>query len=260
MTDNFWKKTDYILGLFPFVAIFAVLVVSANIEIKDLDLWLHIAMGKFITLNRYVPSIDMLSCSIQGNPWINHEWLFQVIVYNIFNSWGANGLIMMQVIIVSLTMLMLLFLGFSKERQLLTTIILFLLYMVFSQRFTIRPDLYSLLFFSIYIFVLSLHIDKKWAVPVLFIVQVIWSNIHGFFFFGPLFVMIGIVSEFIKRHVSLPYHWNESGRLTNDEYQRIKKILFFVIVACLFNPMLIKGAWYPISVFFLTVWRKQDIF
>ena len=151
MSDNFWKKVDYIVGLFPLMAIFAVLVVSANIEIKDLDIWLHLAMGKFITLNRYVPNVDILSCSISGAPWVNHEWLFQVIVFNIFNSWGSQGLILMQVIIVSLTMLLLLIIGYSKERQFLVTIILFILYMVFQQRFTIRPDIYSLLFFSQYI-------------------------------------------------------------------------------------------------------------
>jgi len=250
MTDKFWKKVDYYFGMLPFMAIFGVLVVSANVEIKDLDLWLHIAMGKFIILKGYVPSVDVLSCSIAGRPWVNHEWLFQIIVYSIYNMSGADGLILMQVIIASLTMLILLLLGYSKERQLLTTIILFLLFMVYQQRFTIRPDIYSLLFFSIYIFVLSLHIDKKWAVPVLFIVQIIWSNMHGYFFFGPLFVFIGVFSEWVKRHVRLPYEWNESGRLTDSEFGRIKRIFLLVILACLFNPLFIKGAWYPINVFF----------
>ncbi|MEA3227139.1 MAG: hypothetical protein U9Q07_14415, partial [Planctomycetota bacterium] len=88
---------DRVVGLLPFAGIFALLVVSANIEIKDLDLWLHIAMGRFITIHRYIPKVDMLSCSIAGTPWVNHEWLFQVIVYNIFHAWGAQGLITMQV-------------------------------------------------------------------------------------------------------------------------------------------------------------------
>ena len=250
MSDNFWKKVDYIFGLFSLAAIFAVLVVSANIEVKDLDLWLHLAMGRFITLHRFVPSVDVLSCSIAGTAWVNHEWLFQVVVYNIFNAWGAQGLITMQVMVVSLTMLLLLCLGYDKKRQLVTTIILFLVYMVYQQRFTTRPDLYSLLFFTIYIFVLSLHIDKKWSAPALFIVQVLWSNMHGFFFFGPLFILIGIVSEWVRRNIYLPYEWNESGKLSDDEYDRIKKIFFFVVLACLFNPLFVKGAWYPINVFF----------
>lgn len=250
MTDNFWKKADYIFGLFPFLAIFGALVISANVEIKDLDLWLHLAAGRFISLHGFVPSADFLSCSIQGAPWVNHEWLFQVIVYKVFSAWGAQGLITMQVIVVAVTMLLLFSLGYSRERQLLTAVILFLVYMVYQQRFTIRPDIYSLLFFTVYIFVLSLHIDKRWAAPVLFAVQIFWSNMHGFFFFGPLFVLIGIVSEWAKRHVRLPYEWNGSGRLSDGEYRRIKRIFFLVVLACLFNPLFAKGAWYPVSVFF----------
>lgn len=250
MKEKFWKKADYVIGLIPLMAIFAVLVVSANIEIKDLDLWLHIAMGKFITVHRFIPDTDILSASIQGTPWINHEWFFQLIVFNIFNAWGSEGLIMMQVVIVTVTMLLLFLLGYNKERQLVTTVILFLVYMVYQQRFTMRPDLYSLLFFTIFIFALSLHIDKKWVTPLLFIVQVLWSNMHGFFFFGPLFVLIGIVSEFIKRNIRLPYEWNDSGRLTDDEYNRMKRIFFFILLACIFNPYFVQGAWYPISIFF----------
>ncbi|MEK7375840.1 MAG: hypothetical protein AABZ57_01555, partial [Candidatus Margulisiibacteriota bacterium] len=232
-------------------AIFAALVVlSANLEIRDLDIWLHIAAGKHILKMLSIPAVDIFSCSIAGKPWINHEWLFQVIVFNIFDRWGAQGLIIMQVSIVSMTMLLLYFLGHSKEKQLFTIFFLFLVYMVYQQRFTMRPDLYSLLFFTIYIFVLSLHIDKRWAAPVIFITQVLWSNFHGFFFFGPVFVLIGIISEFVKRNVPLPYEWNDSGRLTDEEYGRMKKILFFVILACLLNPYFVQGALYPFGIFF----------
>ncbi|HQP10660.1 MAG TPA: tetratricopeptide repeat protein [Candidatus Omnitrophota bacterium] len=250
MGDNFWKKFDYLTGLLPFASIFALVVISANLEIKDLDLWLHLGMGKFITLNHFVPSADILSCTIQGSPWVNHEWLFQVAVYNIFNRWGADGLILMQVVVVGCTMLLLLCLGYDKKRQLLTAFILFLTYMVFQQRFTIRPDIYSLLFFAVYIFVLSLHIDKKWAVPALFIVQILWSNMHGFFFFGPLFILIGIVSEWARRRIPLPLEWKQSGQLNDEEYSRMKWAFVFVLLACLFNPLFIQGAWYPVRVFF----------
>ena len=37
--------------------------------------------------------------------------------------------------------------------------------------------------------------------------------------------MIGLLSEWLKRRVRLPYEWNESGRLTDDEFKRLKEIL-----------------------------------
>ena len=140
--------------------------------------------------------------------------------------------------------------GYNKNRLLLISFLLLMTLFNYQQRFTLRPDLYSILFFALYIYILSMHIDKRWSIPVILIVQVIWTNMHGFFFFGPLFILIGIVSEWIKRYVRLPYEWNDIGRLTNEEYARLKIIFVGVILACVVNPSFLHGAWYPIKVFF----------
>jgi len=250
MQNKHWKKLSYYVGLLPIGALFGALVYIAHLEIKDFDLWLHLAMGKFIVTNGFVPSVDILSCSYAGNFWVNHEWLFQVVVYNLYNWFGFDGLINMQIVLVTLTMLILLFIGYSRDKQMVTTLTLALVFLVFQQRFTIRPDLYSLLFFAMYIYILALHIDKRWAPIGLFFIQIFWSNMHGFFFFGPLFIAIGILSEWIKRSMPLPYEWNDSGKLTDGEYKRLKISFVLVILATFLNPLFIKGAWYPLGVFF----------
>jgi len=250
LSDAFWKRLSIIVGLFLLAAVFAVHIFVANMEIKDLDLWLHIGVGRYIVQHGFhIPSVDVLSCSIAGKPWINHEWLFQVLVYFIYQNWGADGLITMQTVLVTVTLLTLLLLGYNNEKQLATIFCLLLVSLVYQGRFTTRPDLFSLLFFSLYIYFLSLYIDRKWSVAVLFIIQVLWTNMHGFFFFGPLFVLIGLTAEWLKRHVRLPYEWNKMGRLTNEEYRRLKIILVTVVLACFVNPLTVKGAVYPLHVF-----------
>ncbi|MBF0385789.1 MAG: tetratricopeptide repeat protein, partial [Candidatus Omnitrophica bacterium] len=72
----------------------------------------------------------------------------------------------------------------------------------------------------------------------------------GFFFFGPLFVLIGVVSEWIRRRVPLPFEWNQSGNLTEDEFKRLKLIFIFVAGACFISPYFIDGAIYPLRVLF----------
>lgn len=251
MSDFFWKKLSEIFGLLTILAIFGLLVFVANLEIKDLDLWLHIGMGRHIVQSGFqVPPVDVLSCTIPGKPWVNHEWLFQVVVYYIYTWWGADGLITMQVILVSLTLMILLFLGYNREKQLGSIFILLLVSLVYHQRFTIRPDLYSLLFFALYILIMSFFLDRRWSIYAIFLVQVLWTNMHGFFFFGPLFALIGVAAEWGKRHLKLPFEWNKVGRLNNEEYRRLKIILLLVVLACFLNPMGIQGAWYPIGVFF----------
>ena len=87
LLPNMYKTISSIIGLIPIGAVFGIAAYTAKIEIRDLDLWLHIGMGRFMTINKVLPpSVDMLSCSIAGTPWINHEWLFQIIVYNMFSN------------------------------------------------------------------------------------------------------------------------------------------------------------------------------
>ena len=176
MSTTFWKKASYIFGLMAIGILFGLVVFSANIEIKDLDLWLHIKTGQFIVEHKYVPDADVLSCTIAGKPWVNHEWLFQVIVYLIFNSQGPDGLIAMQAMVVAATFFILLFLGYNREKQFGVIFILLLVMLVYRMRFTIRPDIFSLLFFACYIYILALHMEKKWSVIALFIVQALWTN------------------------------------------------------------------------------------
>lgn len=251
MSDDFYRRLSLIFGFFVLGAIFAMQTFVANIEIKDLDLWLHIGMGRYIVQNGfYVPSVDMLSCTIAGNPWVNHEWLFQVLLYWIHLFSGPGGLIFMQVILTSITALILFVLTYNKDKQFLCLLSFLFVALIYQMRFTIRPDLFSLFFFVIYILILAFFLEKKWSSAVLFFVQVLWSNMHGFFFFGPLFVMIALVAEWLKRHARLPWEWNEVGRLSNEEYRRLKWLLGFTVLACLINPLTFKGAWYPIGVFF----------
>ena len=73
MTKEFWGKLNYYFGMFALAAIVAVGAHWATVEIKDLDLWLHIATGRFIVQNGFVPLVDVLSNSIAGQVWSNHE-------------------------------------------------------------------------------------------------------------------------------------------------------------------------------------------
>ena len=248
MSERFWEKLSQVIGYLAIGVIFGMVVFAANIEIKDLDLWLHLKMGEYIVAHGYVPDRDVLSCTIAGKPWINHEWLFQVIVYLIFSHQGAQGLISMQAAIVLATLLILLFLGYQRERQLGVIFTLLLVTLVYQLRFTTRPDLFSLFFFAGYIYVLAIHLNKRWALYAVFIIQALWSNFHGFFFLGPFIILVGIISESLKRHAKLPWEWSQGGRLTDDEFKRLKHLFIVAVLASLVNPMAVKGALYPIGV------------
>jgi tetratricopeptide (TPR) repeat protein len=249
LREKHWNILSRWAGYAAIGLLLGIISFMGNLEIKDLDLWLHIGAGRFITNNGYIPLFDIFSNSIAGQPWDNHEWLFQVLVYRLYDAFGPGGLQQMQSVVVTVALGTLLFIGYHRERQLVVLVTLIMVAMVFQQRFTMRPDLFSLLFFTLYIFILSLHIDKRWAPWALALVQLAWVNIHGFFFFGPLFILLGIISEALKRHAPLPWEWNSTGRLDDQEYRNLGKAFVFVVLACLVNPGFWKGAVYPLGIF-----------
>jgi len=220
--------------------VFAFVIFMAHIEIKDLDLWLHLAMGKFIAQNGYVPQEDVLSCTISGRPWVNHEWLFQVIVYQIFERWGVDGLTAMQVLIVTVTFVVLLFLGYDREKQLNSIILLLVAALASWDRFIYRPDLFSQFFIVLYIYLLLKHRNKGWLPLVLFFLQILWVNTHGFFIWGIIIVLAPLLGEWFTR-------FRTTAR-NRDEYARLKRSLVLVIIACLLNPMGLQGFLYPLKV------------
>jgi len=248
MSDWLFKKVHWLAACLSVAVLFGLIALAANIEIKDVDLWLHLAVGKHIIQSFSVPTADFLSCTVNGAPWINHEWLFQIIVYAVNCLGGIDGLLTFKVLVVFLTFVALLYLGSINELRVSTLIVLSLVLLVYQVRLTLRPDIFSLLFFTAYIFVLGMHLDKRWALWTVGIIQIVWTNLHGFFVIGPVISLIALIGEILKRKVKLPLEWNASGRLTDYEFKNLKILTGIAILACFVNPAFLKGAWYPFSV------------
>ncbi len=243
------KKINVILSILAVIILMGVVIFAANVEIKDLDIWLHLATGRHIAENFSIPKVDVLSATIAGKSWINHEWLFQFITHIFYSLLGVDGLIYLQIGLVAFIFLLLLMMGYQEDLQLVPLITLFFVFMVFQMRFTHRPDLFSLMFFVLYFFILASQLESKRSLVILFFLQILWNNIHGFFILGPCIILIGLAGEWIKRHVSLPFEWNKTARLTDKEYSLLKYAFGMVVLACLFNPHFFEGALYPFKIF-----------
>jgi len=250
LSDWFYKRIYQSAGWLSLTFLAVLVIVSGNIEIKDLDLWLHLASGRFILDTMSIPSVDVLSYTMAGQPWNNHEWLFQILITTVFQLFGAEGWITLRLVILYLIYFHLVFISYDNDRPFWPVVLLILTSFVFQLRLLLRPEIFSILFFVMFIQILSAHLDKRKTIFVLAFLQVLWVNMHGFFIFGILIIGIYILGEYIKRYAPLPYQWKSVGRLTDDEFKNIKYIFLGVIAACLVNPNFIMGALYPLKVLF----------
>lgn len=258
---NFWVRLDNLLKVIVTAILFCLIFVLAHRAIFDPDIWLHLKTGEFIIQNKIIPHSDIFSFTIQGKPWVDHSWLFQTISYLIYNRWQAEGLIFLQSFIITLSFLVLLFMGYRAIKLYIEVAILILLTVYATQsRFNIRPEIFSLLFFALYLYLLRFHIDKR-TIWLLVPIQVLWVNFHGYFFLGPLLVFLFIIAETLRRKIKfLPWQWKEEFALSDVTYIRLKRLLLFVVLACFLNPNAFKGAFYPLYVFKDTLLGKSQLF
>lgn len=259
MSDWFYNTLNRLTFWLTLGALFALAILSANIEIKDLDLWLHLRSGQFIVDHHQVPNVDIFSFSIAGKPWINHEWLFQVFVFSIYNLFDFDGLIQMQAVVVALTLFLLVLFTSDNKHNWLASLGLFFVIMVYQTRFTIRPDLFSLLFLIIYLHIIFSHLDKKESYLTIFLVQLLWTNMHGFFMLGPVLLLLCFVAESIKRSTALPWEWKKVDTFPDKEYWTLLKLFIMSLLVCFINPYGIDGVIYPIKVL-LSIGGESKVF
>lgn len=224
-------------------------VIEATSGIFDTDIWLHLRTGKLILSDLHVPTFDPYSLTLGAKQWINHSWLFQVIVYSAYKFYAASGLIFLQSLFVTIAFFVIFVLGFRKERFLLTSFILsILLVYACRSRFNLRPDILSLIFFALFLNNLKVFKCSK-SIYFLILWQVLWVNCHGYFFLGPVLVLIHIIAEAIKRYARiLPRDWSNIDRMDDASYNRLLKVFLLLLAATLINPQFLRGALYPFYV------------
>lgn len=239
----------FVLDRFLIIFFFVVLIIYCSREIFDLDLWLHLKTGETIVAQKTVPSADIFSFAIQGKPWINHEWLFQVLAHLCHAAGSADGLIAMQNAVIITVFLILFFCSRQKNNYLFIFVVLYLTLLATAYRFSIRPDIFSMLFLTLYLALLRKFTEEKsrliWILPIL---QTIWINMHGFSFLGPLLMLLLLAGEGAKKILPLPPAWKETRRLDKNQLRQLLAVFGLMLAAHLFNPQGIKGAIYPLSV------------
>lgn len=136
------------------------------------DFWWLLRAGQDIWHTGRVPLVDHYSYTAAGRDWPNHEWLWEASAYALHHVGGMPLVAASTALMVYLTLRVLLRLteatGYVVPILLVTTVPLL------SVSWTMRPQVTSLLLFSVTM--LALRRDQLWWIPPLFLV---WANLHA---------------------------------------------------------------------------------
>lgn len=193
------KKMAFFILLFGFL--FSI-VFTYNIQLNHLDndsFW-HIKTGEYIFLNKQIPTMDIFSWYGMENNlrWINHEWLFDLVIYLIYRLGGMPGVVFSASLVAGL--LFLLIYRFTLERcshPALSRVIAFLGVCGLSPFISPRPQVLS---YCLLILMALLFEKKKWfwAIPIL----IIGTNLHGGFY--PMYLLVAAYYAWKEKPLLLP--------------------------------------------------------
>ncbi len=197
------------------------------LPVWDIDIWWHMASGRWIVENNRLPYNDPFSVFSAQNQTrtdivLTGQWLGQVILYKIHAYFADEGLVIFR----ALLLCALLFLTYIRTKLLSLSgpVSLFLICLIGFNLFSftgLRPQLFG---FAIALFVFLLidgfeKTGKPGYLLALPLIAVLWANIHGSFILG-IVLLLMYSTSIIFEH-----------RLRQNHVPKNLKILFIIAVA-----------------------------
>ena len=177
--------------------------------------------------------------SWQGKPWAAYSWLFEVLVYGLYQRLGLYGIILYRAVLGFLVAVAIhRFVVKREPRFLVATGLAGLAVLATARLLTERPWLFTLLFFTLTLdAVLDLRAgrSKKW-VWLLPIVYVIWANIHIQFVYGLFVLGLACAAPLIDRLLGRASGDDHAGTIGTRCWWQLVALTAACAAATLINP------------------------
>ncbi len=217
--------------------VWSILLLVVNNQV-DMDLWGVMSFGALLDQNPgHFPFFDPFAYTAHGAPWIYHEWGSGVVFYQFFKYGGSAALFWLKFLLVEVMLVLSCHLyllgGLRKRSQPINSIgeaiyaacLPLTLYLLFPNvSSTLRCQLFSFVGFALSLFILKRHSQGrlKYAIWLLPLLMLLWTNLHGGFILG-----LGLIGLYLL------YHWFSGHR---HESESLAVVLVLSLLSTMINP------------------------
>ena len=184
-------------------------LVCGAFEITNTSIGWHLASGQWMLDHHEVLDHDVFSFTSGGAEWIDHEWLFQLLVAILFDFGGAPLLVVMRMLIVAALMLLLVRIGTTSGLDPPVALLLAAACVLAARpRFFLRPELFTLLLLPLAMWLFADRRGRRWWPLPLAAVVALGANLHGAILVVPILIAAWYVGELIgslvRREINRP--------------------------------------------------------
>jgi hypothetical protein len=234
--------TRHLVVAVLFVAIFAMAIRQP----ADTDTWWHLKSGQLMWETGQVLRTDPFSYTVAGQPWIDHGWLVQLLLWPVYQTLGLGGLALLLAAIVTTTFTLVY--RQCPGRPFVAAFAVLLAAVTSSVIWSIRPQIVSLLLAAVVAVLLDRYKRTGntrwlWAIPLL---VAVWANCHAGFVVAFILMGCHLVGEALNRLTNpspstpLPPGERAGVRGENASILALLVAIFISLPAVLLNPNTIK--------------------
>jgi hypothetical protein len=148
----------------------------------DADLWGHVRFGQDLLASHRVVVPDTYSFT-SDKPWINHEWLAEVVMASAFAAGGPLGLNLLRIacLLAIAALIWRRLTAFAPPARVLDALLVVAILGVYGRAEQVRPQMFSLLLFAILLTILT-DVDRtgdRRRLAFIAPLMLLWANLHG---------------------------------------------------------------------------------
>jgi hypothetical protein len=163
----------------------------------DPDMFWHLKNGELMVQYQTFPHADWYSYTMSDYPYVDFEWLTEVLMFFIWKMSGYGGLSVIFALIITTTFGVLLPKSIIKAPYYLTYFLAFSGAYISAHTFGARPQVLSHFDVALLLYLIAKYNQNDqskivWSLPIIFL---LWANLHGGFVIGIGFMIIYILLE-----------------------------------------------------------------
>src|SRR5258706_11503015 len=176
--------------------LFVAVVAAALGPIRSYDAFWHFASGHWIVAHHALPQTDPLAVASSQVPWINGEWLWQVIAFLIVQATGLAGASWLTAITIAVAFTLALWFTAREQDLGIAVVLVAVAFAGASDRLGVRPLTAAALLVVVAIALLAQTEMSVTGLAVAYaLVTVVWINTHPSALLAPLLAVATLLID-----------------------------------------------------------------
>jgi hypothetical protein len=159
--------------------------------------WLHLATGRYLADDLSGLGVDPFLYTTTGILWVNHSWLYDLIIYGLHSTIGGPALVLLKAILLVATAWIMLQVRPERGNVWLNVVCVGLGLVAMSPLLVLDQACLSVFFLALTLYLLLRPVEETrriswWWLPPLIL---LWVNLDSWFILGPLCVILVLAGE-----------------------------------------------------------------